>query len=289
MSEPLERPLPQTFRPDKDVPIAYKGRHYVIVRAVSLSVVLIEDTETGERIQVRLGEIQPWSDVDASERRRVPDLASLSPEKLEIGRQRLATIEALLAMKHRTRGDVAGFAESLDLSVAALYGLLARYRREGSLTCLIPHAEKGRPRKKRLHPEVEAIVQVAVDESHLTPKRERGQEAIKLVKGRCRAVGLPIPSPTTVRARIQARGPYAIIRAREGHKAAHDRFGPVYGAGADSLWPLQRIEIDHTVADLFVADPIYRQSVARPILTIAIDCAAAWKSRPPEGVIGVQN
>lgn len=44
-----------------------------------------------------------------------------------------------------------------------------------------------------------------------------------------------------------------------------------------STYPVQRpldvVQIDHTVADVFIVDPVTRQCIGRPTLTLAIDVA----------------
>lgn len=270
MNEPFARPMPQTFRPKPGVEVEHGGRRCVVIEAIALAEVLVEDLETRERLRARLAEIRLWVGPPV-ERRKIPDLALLSEERVVIGDRRKEAIETLLAMKRRTRATVQMFAADLGVAISTLYALMDKYRREGSLTCLIPHAEKGKPRKKRLRAEVDAIVEAAIDELYMTPKQERAQQIITMISGRCRAAGLRAPSPTTIRARIAARGAHAVITAREGGKVAQDRLGPVYGPGSEPLWPLQRVQIDHTVADMFVTDPVHRLSVTRPILTLVID------------------
>lgn len=270
MNEPAHRPVPQTFRPAPGVEVEHGGRRCVVVEAIALAEILIEDLETKERLRVRLAEIRLWVGPPV-ERRKIPDLAVLSEDQLAIGNRREEAVKTLLGMKRCTRATVQRFADDLGLAISTLYALMAKYRREASFTCLIPHVEKGKPRKKRLRAEVDAIVEAAIDEFYMTRKRERAQQIITMVKGRCRAAGLKVPSPTTIRARIAARNAQAIITAREGQKVAHDRLGPVYGPSSEPLWPLQRVQIDHTVADMFVIDPVHHLSVTRPILTLAID------------------
>lgn len=270
MSEPASRPTFQVFRPDPGVEIEHRGRHCVVVAAVALAEVLIEDLETKERWRARLAELRVWTG-PPEQQRDIPDLALLSAERQAIGKRRKEAIDTLLAMDRRTRATVQVFAKDLGLAVSSMYALINRYRREGSLTCLIPHAEKGRPRKSRLRSEVDAIVEAAIDEFYMAPKRERPQHVVTMVEGRCRTAGMKPPSPTTIRARIAARDPHSVITAREGPKVALDRLGPVYGAGAELLWPLQRVQIDHTVADMFVVDSDHRLSATRPILTLVID------------------
>ena len=109
------------------------------------------------------------------------------------------------------------------------------------------------------------------------------KEIVHAVRVICRSQNLKPPSPTTIRARMLERPPGEVIHAREGPAAARKAGRYVEGPGEEPVFPLQRIQIDHTVADLFVIDPEHHGSVARPILTVAVDefsrCVVGFRLR----------
>jgi putative transposase len=88
-----------------------------------------------------------------------------------------------------------------------------------------------------------------------------------------RARGAKAPSWHTLRARIEAKDPAELVRARDGAKAARDRFRPVPGEYvAEHAYEI--VQIDHTLVDVIVVDRAFRQPLQRPWLTLAIDVAS---------------
>jgi len=80
-------------------------------------------------------------------------------------------------------------------------------------------------------------------------------------------------SRKAVAARLRAVSPKALLRDREGAKAASDRFRPVRTT-YDADHALQIVQMDHTKLDVFVVDEIQRLPIGRPWLTSAIDIAS---------------
>ncbi|OAN93062.1 transposase [Sulfitobacter geojensis] len=63
-----------------------------------------------------------------------------------------------------------------------------------------------------------------------------------------------------------------VAKAREGAKAARQKFAPVTGENKASQ-PLEIVQIDHTPADIILVDSFERQPIGRPWVTLAIDIA----------------
>ena len=63
-----------------------------------------------------------------------------------------------------------------------------------------------------------------------------------------------------------------IAKAREGAKAARQKFAPVVGENKANR-PLEVVQIDHTPADIILVDSFERQPIGRPWVTLAIDVA----------------
>ncbi len=266
----LARPLPNRFKLKPGIDVGYQGKHHVIIAQIDVHLFLVENQETQERYQAEVTKLTYWVDPGVA-RRKVPDLATISEQKIAIGLKRQEKIEGLLRLQYRTRQDVQYVADELQLSVPSLYRLMKQYQNEGSWTCLVPHIERSKPRRKRLDPAVEGIVQTVISELYLTRNQVPLSDVVKEARIRCQRAGLRPPAPNSVRDRAKARDARDVMAARKGAKAAKARFDPVYGAHDPARWPLQRVQIDHTVADVFVVDDEVRQSVARPILTIVFD------------------
>jgi len=61
---------------------------------------------------------------------------------------------------------------------------------------------------------------------------------------------------------------------RQGSKVARDKLGPVGVSTLRPDFPLDVVQIDHTLVDVMVVDREHRQSIGRPWLTLAIDVAS---------------
>jgi putative transposase len=267
----LARPIPNKVKFEPGLEVAYQGERYAIVEMVDLNRFLVENAVTKARAIVGAGDLSIWITEQQIERRKVPDLSSIPEERRAIGLRRQEVIEGLLKIRHRTKQMVEDAAADLGLASAWLYFLMKRYEQEGTWTCLIPHGEKGKPRKGRLAPEVEAIMDKVIKDHYLKRGKPSKSEVALIVEQQCKAAGFDAPTYNTVRDRIKKQDPRKVTAARYGMKAAREKHDPVLGAADEARWPLQRYQIDHTVADLFVVDEENHLSIARPILTLIID------------------
>lgn len=267
-SPPMSAPL--THRLEVNAEVDLGGVRGVVVSPVSLTSVLVENSTTGERTIHEAVKLKPWTGMDTKQR-PVPDLTEFTEEELTVGRQRQDEIEVLLALRRRTKADVELAAQRLGLKESTLYGLMGRYESERSLTCLIPHAYRKRQRSKRIGAEREQIIATTIDEIYMKIAGARPIEVITEVKSRLQRAGLKPVAPNTIRARVEALDPKAVDHSRFGGMAAERRHHQTYGTFDPARWPLQRIQIDHTVADFFVVSSEDGLAVTRPVLTLAID------------------
>lgn len=82
--------------------------------------------------------------------------------------------------------------------------------------------------------------------------------------------GMRPPATNTVTKRIDWIDPILLARQRYGTEAVR-KLHPVSGTTPKALCPMDVVQIDHTVVDVMIVDPISRQPIGRPYLTIAID------------------
>lgn len=283
MTEPTKEGLPAGwFRPAPGVDVDLDGRPGRIVSLVSLSEVLIEDLASGERVRKIVDVLKPWLGEAPKPPPAPPDLATIPKERMAEGQRRLEVMLELDKLKRPTRLVVGEYAQKLGLSTGHLYALYKDWRNGCGLTGLIPHVRKRKKRAKRLPPAIGAIIDANIDRLFF----ERGEtikQTHRAVAVACHAQGFKPPSPTTVRARIMESPPEKLALARRGSLVMPEAPRSVEGPGEEPLFPLSRIEIDHTVADIFVTDPQYHGAVARPILTLGIDafsrCVVGFKLR----------
>lgn len=83
--------------------------------------------------------------------------------------------------------------------------------------------------------------------------------------------------------------PFIVMARRFGEKMARRQFR-TRRAGPIALFPLERVEIDHTRLDIIVIDPITKQPLNRPTCTVAIDkrtrmvCGIYIDLEPPSSI-----
>ena len=272
MTAPEHQSVANIFTPRPGTPVLCRGQHGIILKQLNLLTFLIDIQNTEERIAVSLQEITPWTETSGpKDTHKIPDLAAIPDKKRDLGLKRQAILLGLQKMHYRTRQDVSNAGEEMGLSVSQVYALMAKLERYGTWTCLIPHASKGKPRKKRLSDLAESIIQEAIDKVFLNHHNAPAAEVVREATTLCKRAGILVPAPNSIKSRIQARPPRTVVAARRGEKNARDLFDPVLGPIDEARWPLQQVQIDHTVADVFVVSEETGQTVGRPVLTLVID------------------
>ena len=115
----------------------------------------------------------------------------------------------------------------LGLRRARLYALIDRYRDE-PVTSSMLGAKPGPPRGARhLADDVEAVIEEAIRDYYLSRQKPSVSALHDHIRHLCRARGVAIPSRNAIRARVASIDRRALVGAREGAKAARDRFKPV--------------------------------------------------------------
>jgi putative transposase len=216
------------------------------------------------------------------------ELTSVTTEQWEEARRFLPVVQELAANPHRTRAQVVAAAAALGCGPTHLYALVRRYSADRRLTSLLPQRPGPDRGYSRLTPEVEALVDEAIETLYLTRQRPRMTDLALEVRRRCHALGIPAPGRKAITARVRGKPRREVVARREGRKASRDRFAPAVGS-LEATWPLSLIQIDHTLVDVIVVDSITRKPIQRPWLTLAIDvysrCVVGFhlSLEPPSG------
>jgi putative transposase len=158
--------------------------------------------------------------------------------------------------------------------------LTPQYKRRGNFSRKFSGERKNKysEKDKEKAQRIAEIVDEVVDEKYLSPQRLTVSAVYEAVIGRIAdengfregADKLPIPSARSIYAVVNQLDEYEVIKARCGKRIADLRCG-IYKRGPQPTRPLERVEIDHTLLDLFVIDPATKMPIGRPTLTIAID------------------
>ncbi|HAE00484.1 MAG: hypothetical protein CMK02_07130 [Polycyclovorans sp.] len=142
---------------------------------------------------------------------------------------------------------------------------------------LLPRYHLRGNRTSKVSPAVERMIADAIRSRYLTKKCHTvGVVYIKLLEmlekenvGRSVEFQLQAPALSTLTRRIRALDPYVVAVARKG-KAHADRLYKHVGMGVTSRFPLDVVQIDHTVLDVILTDE-NGTLLGRPTLTVAID------------------
>ncbi len=183
-------------------------------------------------------------------------------------RRRAEIIRPLAAQDRRPRQLVQAAAATLGLSERQTYALLQRCRNaEGDMTALLPGQSSGGRHKPRVTPASEAALERIIRELYLTPQKLTAAKVVRDVIGRFSAQALRAPSPNTIRRRLKALSLADLRRRGE----EDPQTNPVHGHAPPARHPLDLVQIDHTPVDLVLVDPVDREPIGRPWITVAID------------------
>lgn len=164
-------------------------------------------------------------------------------------------------------------AADLRISMSWLYVLIRRYRSMPLATSLLKLTPGPKRGKRLLDLKTENVVDSAIRQMYMARPKPTIAAVHRLIEHECRTAGLVAPSYNSVKARIDRISPKDIVKARDGLKAAADRFRPVtteYTANH----ALEIVQIDHTLVDAIIVDERHRQPIGRPWLSLAIDVAS---------------
>jgi putative transposase len=176
-----------------------------------------------------------------------------------------------LATADNIPGDALRAASAqLGLTTGHIYRLIRKFR-ESPVTQTLVVNKPGPPKgSRRLPAEIEQKIDAAIEAVFKTRERPTVKKLRLELNRDCYAAGLRPPSRTAIQARISARSLREMVSAREGARAARQRFTPVR-PGLRPASPLAIVQIDHTQVDLQIVDELSRAVIGRPWLTLVLD------------------
>ena len=156
-----------------------------------------------------------------------------------------------------------GAAAGLGLSVSQVYRLLGRLR-EKPLTRSLVVGKTGPKKGARLLPDaIDRCIENAIDALHKRREMPTLSKLLRDIRVDCATAGLKAPSRKAVQARLAARSPKELTKAREGAEGARQRFTPVKPDLRPQA-PLAIVQIDHTKVDIQLVDEQSRLVLGRP-------------------------
>lgn len=259
-TRPVARILP-------GVSVNHSGKRVQVIDVVNSAQIVVQDAE-GRRKVVNASEITNGEQIAADS----PDLAHIVDKNWLEAVETFEFIKPLIesGRRNRSRADVEAVAQKAGKHCTTVYRWLEMYEKTGLVSSLLrkKRVDIGTP---RISDAVEQIIKETIEKFHLTPQRRTPTKTAAEVRKLCIQAELPAPDEKTVRNRINALSGEVVLRRREGHKAAAERFRPLRGSFPGADHPLAVVQIDHTPMDVIVVDDVHRKPINRPYLTTAID------------------
>lgn len=259
-----------------------RGNMGLILKATSMSEVLVRFEATGVRERIPIVDLEPFHPV-ASRRPTPPDLAAVDEKDLKEANRRAKLLRPLAWPHRTTRREIEAVGLALGVKVGTVYRWLNQFETSGHrASSLLPYKPTGGRGKGRLSQrdggigivglwtQVEKVIGEVIENYYLVSKKPSPTATAHEVRNRCIALGLPKPSMNTVRRRIAAIDDEITIRRRHGDDAADQTYRLARGSEFPPF-PLAVVQVDHTKVDIELIDPVTGMAVGRPWITVIID------------------
>ncbi|HDS1765331.1 DDE-type integrase/transposase/recombinase [Pseudomonas putida] len=243
---------------------------YRILVLVDFHHVLGQDVESGLSKMLPIAGLQKPEPDGGRLRSCGFDLQRIADKDWAVAERRYAVIAPLLAKDMYVQSAVLKRAEECGVSSATIYRWLYAYGEGSQFLSLLPHAPGWKKGNSRVAEGVEDIIGEVIQTLYLSTRRATIKDVSEEVEKRCKEKGFRTPSIPTITRRIRKIPRKKILRARGYSELASNTYDARPGKySAD--YPLHRIQIDHSPADVIIVDDIHRHSIGRPWVTMAID------------------
>lgn len=254
----------KTFKPNTLV--SYQNENFKIINVVSFENILISNIRNKKVLQVGIDDLS-WLDP----KDELVNLADnqISDKDWVIALERYEIIKPLI--NSSTTQGVIQTAKAYGVHKTSIWNWLKAYRSNKSIMALIPKKRGWKLENSRLSNEIELVLKKAIADKFFTLQKPSISKTIEYIKAECYRQRINPPHENTIRRRLEKLNEYEKLTSREGKKVARDKYDPVVGNFPNADYPLAYVQIDHTPLDIEIVDDIYRQSIGRPYLTLAID------------------
>lgn len=199
------------------------------------------------------------------------DLAKLTPQQKEEAIDRYEVIRPLLKLKREgklTGEDIQNQADENGVTTRTIYRWLQREEEKGWKGLIAKDYKKGQ-RQSRLEPEVEEIIQKTIKE--YMKNHTSYHDCWKTVHDECEERGYRPPSYRAIRRRIR-KSPAKERKGKQGGFIKHEMSQTVQGQLHGNIkHPLEFIQMDHALLNIYLVDQINKKIRQRPYLTLGID------------------
>lgn len=196
------------------------------------------------------------------------DISKINDKIWSMGEQRAEIIAPLAKSSICSRQMVLEASNKLKLSTRYVYRLVRNYRQShGLMTSIIPQKPNGGKGRSRLSKQQEELINQVIDEFYLTSQKLSPAKIVEEIKKQCFEKQIEFSSEITIRRRL------GCLSLAQLQKRGHDSTStePIIGKFPKVDYPLDVVQIDHTLVDVIIVDPIERLPIGRPYVTFAID------------------
>jgi len=196
------------------------------------------------------------------------DLSEFTEDDLAEIEKRFTAIQPILQKSSRT--EIESYAKQAGVHIKTLYDWAKNYKSTGTLVGILPR-KRGRIKGEvRIEKKAEQIIQNAIEQHYLTKIKPSVQYVINVVLSECLKHNISPPSNNTIRNRIYKITEYQRAKYRGSKSDTRTKFTATPGKYVVD-YPLEVVQIDHTMMDVIIVDEESRQPIGRPFITVAID------------------
>lgn len=249
--------------------VGYKGKQYKIINIISSDDVVISDLDSSRCLQVSIKDLKVVNLTDEQTAKLNIGDEEISDKAWDTALFRYELIKPLI--QYSSVDAVLQLAKDQSIHETTLWKWLKAYRVNNSILALVPKKRGWTSKKTRLSPQLNHIIQQAIQEGYLNAKKPSIAKTIQFVEAECSRFKLDPPHANTIRNKIEALNEYKVMKARFGKKAVQEKYQAAAGSFPNANYPLAYVQIDHTELDIEIVDDEYRQAIGRPYITLAID------------------
>lgn len=196
------------------------------------------------------------------------DISRIHDKTWDMGEQRAEIIAPLAKSSICSQQMVLEAANRLKLSTRYVYRLISNYRQsQGLVTSIIPQKPNGGRGKSRLFKQQEELINQVIDKFYLTSQKLSPAKVVEEIKKQCYEQQISFPSEITIRRRLAS---LSLSQLQKRNKDGTS-IEPITGKFPKVDCPLDVVQIDHTLVDVIIVDPVERLPIGRPYVTFAID------------------
>lgn len=196
------------------------------------------------------------------------DIFKINDKIWSMGEQRAEIIAPLAKSSICSRQMILEASNKLKLSTRYVYRLVRNYRQShGLITSIIPQKPNGGKGRSRLSQQQEALMNQVIDEFYLTSQKLSPAKIVEEIKKQCFEKQIEFSSEITIRRRLGSLS-LAQLQKRGQDSTSTEA---IIGKFPKVDYPLEVVQIDHTLVDVIIVDPIERLPIGRPYVTFAID------------------